>query len=228
MSLDKKKLYELLIKKGVSNLYHANSAQTTVTYFQSGGIASRGLIEHMGLLQTPQSSDSKDREVGVWESIFFDFQDLHRLHRRQNHYGPVLMKFDATLLLDDRVGAVHVTKSNPVHWSKASGYHERYFTSVEEFECYWVGDLKASTMLVVDGVDSPAFEEYLVEIVLDQPPINLGGIANLGDCLVKSIAAALFVNQLKVPIVRRTCTGCYCNVNYQTEVSESDLRKRFL
>ena len=101
MKLDNRKLYELLKDKGVTNLYHANTVATSITFIEEGGLLSREYVENKELYQTLQTSDEIDKLFDVFDDIFLDTTDLHKHFCRQNHYGPVLFQFSLELLLDD-------------------------------------------------------------------------------------------------------------------------------
>ena len=45
---------QILKKKGVSHLYHANTMITACTFIENGGLLSRGAVEDLGLSQSPQ------------------------------------------------------------------------------------------------------------------------------------------------------------------------------
>lgn len=85
-----KEIYSILKEKEVPYLYHANTVASSLTFIQNRALLSRGFVERKGLFQTPQKSDTGDKEFDVWEHIFFDGADLHLKYKRCNHYGPVL------------------------------------------------------------------------------------------------------------------------------------------
>lgn len=77
MRLNNDELYNFFISKDIHVLYHANTTQTSLTYFKHKGLLSRGAVENMGLNQTKQSSDEVDKILNVWNDVFLDSTDLH-------------------------------------------------------------------------------------------------------------------------------------------------------
>lgn len=117
MKLDNKKLYDLLHSKNISNLFHANTVATSITFIEEGGLLSRNDIEERGLYQTPQTSDEIDKLFDVFDDVFLDTKDLHEHFSRQNHYGPVLFKFKLELLFEENLD-IWMTKNNPIYWGE--------------------------------------------------------------------------------------------------------------
>ena len=106
MKLNNLELHKFFQEKGITHLYHANTVTTSISFIQAGGLLSRGDVEKNDLLQTAQESDGVDKTFDVWNDIFLDTADLHKLFSRQNRYGPVLFVFDVNLLL--KIGRAHV------------------------------------------------------------------------------------------------------------------------
>ncbi len=65
-----------LIEKGVSNLYHANTVETSLSFFNAGGLLSRGLCKDMGYPQTAQYSDKSDKRYNIIYEIFFNSMEI--------------------------------------------------------------------------------------------------------------------------------------------------------
>lgn len=82
MRLDNRELHDLLIEKGVTHFYHANTLATSITFIENGGLLSRGDVETNGFFQTPQTSDADDVMFDVWHDVFIDIVDLHGLFPR--------------------------------------------------------------------------------------------------------------------------------------------------
>ena len=57
----------------------------------------------------------RHQDLEIFNDIFLDTKDLHKHFSRQNHYGPVLFRFELELLLDEEI-EVWVTKNNPIYW----------------------------------------------------------------------------------------------------------------
>ncbi|NIC37048.1 hypothetical protein HBJ58_10175 [Halomonas desiderata] len=216
MKLDNRELYDLLSKeKGVDALYHANTVATSVTFIENGGLISRGGVVVRGLYQTPQSSDGVDMVFDVWDDVFLDVVDLHGFFPRQNIYGPVLFKFNLSLLLEDEVD-VWVTKDNPIYWNDKAPSEEKYFQSVQELRETWDNYELQKKMVTIRKPQNPILFEFLTEIVIDNPMISLRNGTVLFDAAERSISSAVADNlKAEVLIKSRRCGfGCFCKSNY--------------
>ncbi|MEN5202576.1 hypothetical protein ABE525_25455 [Pseudomonas wadenswilerensis] len=125
-------VYEVLIRRGVSYLHHANSLITSTSLLNLGGLASRELVEARNLPQTYQYTDQSDKNLGVWGDIFLDTVDIHKRASRRNNYGPILFVVNAEIL--KLATNVLITKSNPSKWNTQTPHATRYFTSTDELE----------------------------------------------------------------------------------------------
>lgn len=47
----------ILLEKGVTHLYHANTVATACTFIENNGLLSRGAVDDLGLYQTSQATD---------------------------------------------------------------------------------------------------------------------------------------------------------------------------
>ncbi len=228
-----KELYDFLERKGIYYLYHANTVSTSCTFFNQGGLLSRGAVERMHLFQTPQDSDSKDIDVGVWDDIFLDVLDLHIKYNRPNNYGPVCFVLSIELLLDEHLPNICITKNNPWYW-KTSLENNNYFSSVDEYKTIFDESYNESTiqrkMLTIRGEDYILqFSKYLKTVLLDNPNINIDGI-NLYDNAFNIIINALINNGYEKNLLQeRQCPypGCYCKYNYKNYWDEEKLIEFF-
>lgn len=73
MSISSKQIYNLLKDRGVTQIYHANSLLTSCLFLQNKNLLSRGNVNKKELYQTPQYTDDIDKNVGVWDDIFFRY-----------------------------------------------------------------------------------------------------------------------------------------------------------
>ena len=87
-------------------LYHANSVRTSLSYLDLGYLypRSRGAGE-----QTAQASDEMDRELMIYDDIFFDNIDIAQICNG-SVYGPIMFVFDDDILDD---AEIRITKTNP-------------------------------------------------------------------------------------------------------------------
>lgn len=199
--------------KNIGHLFHANTVLTTLSYLNVGGILSRGAIEDRGLPQTPQSTDSQDKELGIWYDIFFDSVDIHERAKELNKYGPLTLIFDLDLLLLDGLD-IHITKDNPIRWNNNTPNSERYFESVESLCDEYKKGAFYQHLTIRNMANPIPFIPYLQQIVIDNPrlPSNEhfeGAFSTLQDIL-----------QQRYPdtnLVIRECSGnCRCTSQYKS------------
>ena len=141
--MNNKIIKNILLEKGVTNLYHANTVITASTFLEHGGILSRGYVEDFGLRQTYQSTDELDKKVGVFHDIFFDSTDIHERRHSFNYYGPVLFVYSINVMDILSEGQIKITKDNPIRWNSGMTEEEKYFTSETELQSeYYKGTFK--------------------------------------------------------------------------------------
>ncbi|MEZ7204893.1 hypothetical protein [Pseudoalteromonas sp. DY56-GL79] len=228
MKLDNRKLYELLKDKGVTNLYHANTVATSITFIEEDGLLSREYIENKGLYQTPQTSDEIDKLFDVFDDIFLDTTDLHKHFCRQNHYGPVLFQFSLELLLDDEF-EIWVTKDNPIYWSKNSDVSDNYFESVEELSDEWSNHEIQRKMFTVKKPGKPILFNYLESIILDNPKVLINDDVSLRRESRKAFKTVTSKkSKIRDLLVWRECGHCFCADNYLNQVPTPELIQKFL
>jgi hypothetical protein len=95
-------LVDLLKRRSVYQ-YHACQFQDFCSYLAVGGIPSRALLERGGLPMTPFTTDQTDRENGVWDKVFVNWEDFGKGFARgnaavPNPYGPILLRLCAGAL----------------------------------------------------------------------------------------------------------------------------------
>ncbi len=228
MKLDNKELYDLLKRKEVPNLFHANTVATSITFFHEGGLLSREDIEEQALYQTPQTSDEFDKLFDVFGDIFLDTTDLHKHFSRQNHYGPVLFRFDLDLLLDDEL-EIWVTKNNPIYWARHSKPEDNYFQSVKELAEEWGNYDIQRKMFTVRKPAKPILFNYLAGVLLDDPKVKIDNDVSLRSESRKALKKATEENsQLQELLIWRECGHCFCQDNYLNQVPVPELIQKFL
>ena len=90
--------------RGRTTLHHACTLGSFRSYCALGAYRSRRAVTEASLPLTPQVSDEKDRELGVWNHLFLNIYDQHGdIHRGRsvtgiNKYGPILMVLSADAL----------------------------------------------------------------------------------------------------------------------------------
>ena len=114
------------------HLFHANSVKTAVDYIRGRELYSREFGVRRGI-QTPQRSDELDRELKIFNDIFFDNMDIpYVCNTNTSAYGPIMFVFDPEIIRD-RI--VRVTKVNPVKFGadhNESRFIDLYFCDIDE------------------------------------------------------------------------------------------------
>jgi hypothetical protein len=192
MDLLSTEIYKVLTKKGVEYLHHANTVTTAKSYIIQGALLSREKVDQLGLDQTPQSSDDKDKRFGINDFLFFDGLDLSDYFKRPNEYGPVLFKFSLNILLREDIPTVRIARVNPIYWDRTSE-DQRHYKSVDDFDKHFKsGDryLDGSSCIMITTTNGILpFLDGLLEIVIDDPDLVINGKTE-----IDSIKDILFPN----------------------------------
>lgn len=211
---------------GVNYLYHSNSVQTACTFLRCSGLLSRGAVEEKGLKQTWQKSDDTDKEFGVWYDIFLDDCDIHHRTKKINYYGPVLFVFNLAILQRSNLPNVRVTKSNPQSWDEHQIEGDRYFVDLQEIENYYSYGTFAQMLTFRQTKDILLFEDYLEEVILDDPCREINGQDAFSQAL-QALKEAATIGQVNVEINKRKCSSdCECNIVYNN-MSETTFTRLF-
>jgi hypothetical protein len=229
MQLDANVIKNFFLEQGINYLYHANTVTTACTFLSNGGLLSRGTVERLGLPQTPQMSDSLDKEYGVWNDIFLDSNDLHEKFKRQNHYGPVLFKFKIGVLDYVDLPPLWITKDNPTRWSFGQTEQDRYFQSFDELVRFYVYGAYREMITLRFTNNKLPFDPYLEEVIVDNPNVKIGEQLLLKEA-AKAVLHARDTSEYSYDNVKfslRKCTNCYCQGNYLKEVGVPNLKKAF-
>jgi hypothetical protein len=207
----------VLVDKGVTSLYHANSVQTACHFLRAKALLSRGSVERLGLIQTGQTSDQTDKRHSVWFDVFADSVDIHDRARTRNLYGPVLFVLDIDLLERTYTGRVWVTKLNPTKW-KGKKRNERWFQSRNDLETNFIyGEFNHMIVFRHCGGAIP-FGPYLRKVVLDDPEIKNRDGVDLFSAGHGALSLALADADLDIPISKRRCRAqCQCTARYRQE-----------
>lgn len=157
-------LKQILLNNGVKELYHANTVFTSKGFFSVGGLLSRGAANDLGIQQTIQKSDDKDKEFGIWYDVFFDSVDVHNRASMRNFYGPITFIFSLDLLDYREISACKITKQNPIYWNR-DDIEERYISDMSDFI---KGDF-GQHIVIREFYNKIPFKSYLKKIILDKP-----------------------------------------------------------
>lgn len=112
--MDRNKIIEVLQQNNVTGLYHTNTVETALSFFCGNGLMSRQECgDRRNFPQTPQASDNLDRNLGIYNDIFFDAVNITE-RTGVSYYGPVIFEYNAELLLNVNSEIV-VYKENPVN-----------------------------------------------------------------------------------------------------------------
>ena len=178
MQISSKTVYQVLADNGITEIHHANSVLTACQFLRAGSLLSRGSIERREMFQTAQTSDAIDQQYSVWFDVFADSVDIHDRARKANAYGPALFVLDSAIIKESYTGGVWVTKKNPTKWEGAK-HEERWFTSSKDLrENFVKGRFDQMIVFRHSGGELP-FENYLKEILLDDPEYKTPGRIDL-------------------------------------------------
>lgn len=173
--LNPKDVYTVLKNKKISNLYHANTISTSITYLKEKNLLSRKYADDNNLNQTEQYSDELDKKYGIWDDIFLDALDIHEYLRRPNLYGPFLFSFNLELLNSGIVSFIRITKKNPVNWKDGETEDDWYYSNLEEFENSYLKGNKyqdVGKMFILKGLNGKLpLKPYLNKFILDNSNI---------------------------------------------------------
>jgi hypothetical protein len=221
------RVLEVLRNKGVKHLHHANTVRTSCTFLRDGRLLARGVVEDRGLPQTPQKSDAKDKNYGVWCDVFLDGVDIHERAAERCDYGPVLFVFDIKVL--ETSTSVWVTKTNPIYWQNGQSQSGRYFASVTELDAsYQYGDFGKSIVLR-NTAGMLRLKPFLEKILLDNPNRTDGTNVDLFSQAMGALRASAQAGPLdRVAIKARVCkSGCGCRGQYE-DMKDADLKTLFV
>lgn len=232
MKLNNHELYKFFASKNIKKFYHANTVTTALSFISSGGLLSRGGVEGMGLVQTPQSSDDIDKIHGVWNDIFLDTEDLHTRFNRQNFYGPVLFVISTDFLLNENNLDIWITKDNPIYWVDNMPLEDKYFLNVQELSDNWEGFLakenKHRMMVTIKNVQIPVLFNYLLEVIIDDPACRIGDISLAVEAKSSLMNSPRYNEFLAGKMYWRHCEFCFCRKNYLEQLDTDKLAMLFL
>lgn len=217
-------LYEVLKAKGVNFLFHANTVLTSITFIEQGALLTRHYVEINSLQQTEQKSDDEDRKFDVWDHFFLDGQDLHKLYRKANKYGPVLFVLNLEMLNCPDFSSIYVTKTNPWYWNESMTLDDKFYKDPDDIvNDYLTGKkLDSRIMFTIRNPEKKIkLNKYLHSICLDKPDFliktKLGEVA-LSKYLHSKFSSLLNSNGLSHITLftrhQRLFYPCLCCVEY--------------
>lgn len=119
-------LADFFEEKGYHILHHVNTVATALTFLRNGGLLSREYVANhpASCFQTLQKSDAKDKELGIFNDIFFDIMNIWQF-KEVCFYGPVVFEYNIDVLRGKN--NIRITKTNPQNWDE-----EDYYNSIDE------------------------------------------------------------------------------------------------
>ncbi|THF47923.1 hypothetical protein E6C50_15940 [Flavobacterium supellecticarium] len=239
--LNAEEVYEILQKKGIKKLYHANTVATSRLYLEKEYLLSRQYVEDNKLYQTSQYTDDKDKLLGIYDDIFLDMVDIHDYLRKPNFYGPFLFVFSSEILRSNLFSTVRITKKNPASWSLSENEDNWYYSEIKDFEIdYMSGNkvLDVGKMIIIKKTNSKlSLIPHCVEFILDNPNIVVvdheGKESYIVDVVKKYFYEVFPVNKydhiiksIRHKNVLLKCS-CWRKYNYKFKTDINDFRRLF-
>ncbi len=239
-AISSKALYDVLKKKNVEFLYHANTVLTSLSFIKEKALLSRHEVEAGGLKQSFQKSDLEDKKHDVWDHVFVDGTDHHVKYSRPNFYGPVLFRLRLELLTSPLFPTVYIMRSNPLYWSDKTSLENKFYKLIEEVNEDYLTSRKLDSQIMFTfrkPQRNIKLNKFLHSIGIDEPKVlvNLksGGNMLAGDYVRNVISKSLKENGLShIPLLKRyekSSGWCNCNIayTYLYNVDYSEFKRRF-
>lgn len=184
--LDLNQVLGFLSGRGLRHLFHANTAETSLSFLAAGELLTRAEVPRRALPQTPQKSDSIDNKFGLLDTHWFNTTDFHVSFQRPNAYGPVLFRANVARLHEflktSSTASIAACIENPIKWREELPPHERWLSSFETFKSNFkdptpsvetAGYLIQNMDLVIDGISAiplSVFDDIVVDSnIFDAP-----------------------------------------------------------
>jgi Zn-finger nucleic acid-binding protein len=238
--LNKNDLHEVLSRKGIQNLFHANTVSTSITFLNEKNLLSRKYVEDNNLFQTKQYTDEKDKKFGIWDDIFLDAMDIHTVFNRHNKYGPFLFSFNLDLLKSDLIHTIRITKMNPSRWKQQHLEKDRYYSDLNEFNDKYKRGNKlqdvGSMFILKDLNGKLPLRPFLNKIILDNPNLFVNYknektlLANILKDEIDTIISANELNDIPKELRHKhhffNCS-CWSSYNYFLLNNFQELKRLF-
>ena len=203
----------ILLEKGVTHLYHANTVATACTFIENNGLLSRGAVDDLGLYQTSKATDGSDKDCDVFADIFFDSVDIHQRSKRINNYGPVVFVYSIDILDVLPPDCIRVTKDNPMCWTRSMADEDKYFLTEDELSSFYQRG-KFNQHLTLRHQTTPLPFDYLEKIIIDDPGVEYTGYF---DDAYKHLQDLINEYSPCIPLEVRQCPpGCGCQDQYKS------------
>ena len=125
-----------------------------------------------------------------------------------------------------RTYPTQVTKSNPQSWDENQIEGDRYFVDLQEIENYYSYGTFAQMLTFRQTKDILLFEDYLEEVILDDPCREINGQDAFSQAL-QALKEAATIGQVNVEINKRKCSSdCECKIVYNN-MSETTFTRLF-
>lgn len=216
----------ILMQHNVTNLFHANTVLTSLSFLKNQGLCSRQYIEDTpDSHQTGQYSDKTDKKLGVYNDIFFDSVDIHKRTRGVNYYGPIMFVYSLDLLSAPEVdNTVRITRENPAKWAtdRPLTDEDKYFMTAFDLS---YGFQKGAFKQHITLHDVPKISfQYLQEIHIDPLPEKYKKIF---ENAYYTLRDAIYSAGLNTPLIIRNCDlECKCREKYMN-LSEYEIIKKY-
>ena len=169
--IDGNELVNLLNKYKKNSIFHAITVATSLSFLRTGGLKSRKYVSdnRNTCFQTAQSSDNTDKNVGVYDDIFFDVENIWEI-KPTCFYGQVVFQYCTQVLVG--LDNIAVSRSNPKDWIGVPET-QRYFSDVEtirqEKGLFLFGSWPVDEHIMLRHQGNINFD-FLERIILYMPP----------------------------------------------------------
>ena len=190
-------------------LFHANSVRTSIEFIRRKALLSRAFGENE-IHQTTQRSDDLDKQLGIYNDIFFDNIDIpSRCGTNRSAYGPIMFVFKVDIL---KGHPIRILKCNP--WSAENmenlSYNDLFFSDVDEIRNILIENHQMDQNRVdflsdfnhhttVFNTSELPFGDFLEAIYLEKSPNDTG----LENAVKDHLEYELGYVGLDVPVVIR-------------------------
>ncbi len=159
----------LLRERGFTHIYHANTAATALSFLRNGGLLSRQYVESSPAtsFQTIQASDTKDKQFGIYNDIFFDAKNIWECNCIC-FYGPVIFEYAIQVL--EGKSNVAIMKKNPQNCESEPEYFSSF---LEVTEKHFVPEYWEFGEHITLRHQSKVDFTYLQRVIVYMPPENI-------------------------------------------------------
>lgn len=192
MELEPEHIHNILKRKNVKYLYHADTVLTSQNFIKKDALISRENLEQSNSIFSVQKSDNIDKQYGINNFNYLDPADLSVEFGRPNLYGPVLFVFNVDIVLHPDFQPFKIYKTNPINWSPQTSEEQKYYQSENEFDSSFKQGNKLQngrSCLMSMGKDGEvSFAWGLEYIIIDDPGSSVS--INGEDYELKNVAAS--------------------------------------